>query len=165
MDGLVERNAYLCSGLPRGYIVMRKTKDMPLLLFRLSNTFRVTIATHDVDKSHMAVFLKSWRSFLNEEHTCSDECSYLESVITCALKALNESLSCLLEGDSIFTTQFDTCCIDEVDDQQVRLTFFSYFLGNLRLHGFSLRFWPKIKQLPSLRLVIFYKNQPIITIT
>ena len=90
---------------------MRKTEEMPLLVFRLSTTFRVTIATHDVNRSHMAIFLKSWRSFLNEDNDYGSEIKSLVEVITFALKALNEALSSLLEGESIFTTQFNTCCM------------------------------------------------------
>ena len=98
---------------------MRKSEEMPLLVFRLSTTFRVTIATHDVSRSNMAIFLKSWRIFLNEDKRCANKLASLVEVITSALKALNEALSSLLEGESIFTTQFNTCCMSILHSEHV----------------------------------------------
>lgn len=93
---------------------------MPLLVFRLSTTFRVTIATHDLSSSHMAKFLNAWRSFLNEDkRTCGHELHSLDGVITSALKGLNEALAFLLEGESIFTTQFNMCCVGDLHAQHI----------------------------------------------
>lgn len=106
------------TGHPRGYIIMRKTQEMPLLLFRLSNTFRVTIATEKLSSSNMAKFLKSWKEFLKMTDCCG-VCENLEDAVTYALKSLNESLAALFEEESVFTTQFNTCCIDVLPTEHV----------------------------------------------
>ncbi|XP_065669345.1 uncharacterized protein LOC100213020 isoform X3 [Hydra vulgaris] len=105
------------TGLPRGYIVLRKTEEMPLLLFRLSNIFRVTIATNSVSQSSMAKFMRSWRTFLkNGSVKIADS---LDVTIGQTLAGLNEALKELLEGDSVFNTQFNTHCIDTLPPDHI----------------------------------------------
>jgi len=100
------------TGSPRGYIVMRKTLESPLLLFRLSTTFRVTIATHNLSNSPMAQFVKSWNDFLTRDHNknCHQISDTLDDIITHALQDLQEALAVFVEGESVLATQFETCC-------------------------------------------------------
>jgi len=105
---------------PRGYILMKKTEEFPLLLFRLSTAFRVTIATHNLLQSNMAKFLGSWTDFLRDSKNCSEnDCVHMDGFLTVILNALNESLASLLETESVFTTQFNTCCLSALPKEHV----------------------------------------------
>lgn len=105
--------------LPRGFIIMKKTKESPLILFRLSNTFRVTIATHNLQKSNMAKFLISWKNFFENTKYSEENFSDIKSITTFVLNALNESLSSLMESESVFTTQFNTCCTEALPTEHL----------------------------------------------
>ena len=111
------KNIIYTLGLPRGYIVLRKTEEMPLLLFRLSNIFRVTIATNSVSQSSMAKFMRSWRAFL--KNSSVNNFDSLDATMGRTLGALNEALKELLEGDSVFNTQFNTFCINMLPNDHI----------------------------------------------
>ena len=100
---------------------MTKAKESPLILFRLSNTFRVTIGTHKIHMSNMTKFLVSWKKFFESTTAKFDgnEFSNLKGMLTFALSALNESLASLMEGESVFTTQFNTCCKEALPKQHL----------------------------------------------
>ena len=100
---------------------MAKAKESPLILFRLSHTFRVTIASNKLSGSAMAKFLKSWKNFL-EKQKSSDEKEYtdLTDLMDFALTELSKSLVLLEEGELVFTTQFNTCCMEALPKEHMQ---------------------------------------------
>ena len=59
----------------------------------------------------MSKFLLSWKNFFEStaiERKCN-KLNNLKSMLTFALNALNNSVEYLMDGESVFTTQFNTC--------------------------------------------------------
>lgn len=100
---------------------MKKAKESPLILFRLSHTFRASIASNMLSDSTMANFLKSWENFL-EKQKISDEKEYtdLTDLMNFVLTGLSKSLTLLAEGESVFTTQFNTCCMEALPKEHMQ---------------------------------------------
>ena len=100
---------------------MKKAKESPLILFRLSHTFRATIASDKLSDSAMTKFLKSWKNFL-EKQKSSDEKEYtdLTDLMDFALTELSKSLLLLAEGELVFTTQFNTCCMEALPKEHMQ---------------------------------------------
>lgn len=53
------------------------------------------------------------------------ECKYnkvnnLKSMLTFALNALNKSLEYLMDGESVFTIQFNTCCMETLPKEHLQ---------------------------------------------
>ena len=70
----------------------------------------------------MSKFLVSWKNFFE---STAIECKYnklnnLKSMLTFALNALNKSLEYLMDGESVFTTQFNTCCMETLPKEHLQ---------------------------------------------
>lgn len=97
---------------------MKKAEEIPLLLFTVSNTFRVALATRTNENTPMSFFLKTWNTFLkcevSHDHHTGDFHTRLDSMIKRVLDTIEESLAAFFEEESLFSTKEKVCCLDKL---------------------------------------------------
>ncbi|CAG2205413.1 E2.3.2.15 [Mytilus edulis] len=103
------------TGKPRGYVIMnKKPSSRPLLLFRFSDQFGLTLEK-SCTKSNMSM-LSGWKAWLSEP---CDSCVNIEGIIANAVIFLLKEATTSTQQELIFTTQLDIKCCQGISDQHL----------------------------------------------
>lgn len=103
------------TGKPRGYVIMnKKPNSRPLLLFRFSDQFGITLEK-SCTKSNKNI-LHGWKAWLSE---LCDSCINIEDVIANAVIFLVKEGTTSTQQEFIFTTQLDIKCCQGISDQHL----------------------------------------------
>ena len=106
----------MLSGLPRGYLQLRRSDTVPLVLFRWADALSLPMLDADqvpLKSTGTMRFMQTWEAWLTQHASHVEESGVLQA----AIGVLVETLGMLQEGEAVLSTQMDICCPETISSE------------------------------------------------